>query len=128
MSLRFLGIAIALLLVSVGSASAAVGRGCTFEWQAPTTNADGTPLTDLAKYHLYVSRTSGVYPATPSAVVQAPATTVGCANVTGLTTTARYFAVVTALDTTGNESERSSEIFFDFDGTAPKAPSGFAIR
>lgn len=33
----------------------------TLTWDAPTTNTDGTPLTDLAGYYVYYSQTSGAF-------------------------------------------------------------------
>jgi hypothetical protein len=35
------------------------GTTATLTWDAPTTNADGTPLTDLAGYRIYYGTTSG---------------------------------------------------------------------
>ena len=37
------------------------GNSATLTWVAPTTNADGTPLTDLAGYKIYYGTSSGVY-------------------------------------------------------------------
>src|SRR4030042_1896878 len=46
------------LFLLVGSAFAV---DFTLSWDAPTTNADGTPLTDLAGYKVYYGTASGTY-------------------------------------------------------------------
>jgi hypothetical protein len=76
----------------------------TLVWDPPTTNADGTPLTDLAGYKIYYGLASGSY-----------ATIIPVGNV--LTYTVRnllanviYYFVATALDTSGNESAYSNEV------------------
>lgn len=73
----------------------------TITWEAPTLNADGTPLTDLAGYRVKWGTASGVYPNT--------------LDVTGTSTVVQnlpagsYFFRVTALDAAGNESAPSNE-------------------
>src|SRR3989475_802293 len=78
-------------------------------WTAPTTNVDGSPLTDLASYRVYFglsnppcpgSSYSQVASSTPS---PAPGQTV-TARLTGLSTGSLYYVAVTAVDTNGNES------------------------
>lgn len=69
----------------------------TLAWDAPTTNADGTPLTDLGGYRIYHGKQRGEY----SVILD-----VG--NVTRFTVTdlpagPRHFAVK-AYDISGNES------------------------
>ena len=72
-------------------------------WDAPTTNADGTPLTDLAGYKIYYGTSSGSY-----------TTTVDAGNVTTYNVPAlpsgTYYFAVTAVDTSGNESDYSNEV------------------
>jgi hypothetical protein len=83
-------------------------------WDAPTTNADGTPLTDLSGYWVYsaTSSLSSCPPAsTPrfvSSATPAPGTIVTYL-LTGLTDGTIYFVRVTAVDTSGNESACSNE-------------------
>jgi hypothetical protein len=74
-------------------------------WDAPTTNADGTPLTDLAGYKIYYGLSSGNY-----------SQNINVGNV--LTYTVRnllanitYYFVATAYDLSGNESAYSNEVF-----------------
>ncbi len=83
--------------------SPAYAGDATLSWDAPTTNADGTPLTDLAGYNVYYGTASGVY-GTPIDVHN-----VLTYKVTGLSEGLKYFAV-TAYDTGGNESCYSNEV------------------
>ncbi len=54
---KFLGIGLLLTLLIVSYAPAQVEAGqAILSWTAPTTNEDGTPLTDLAGYKLYYSK------------------------------------------------------------------------
>jgi hypothetical protein len=82
-------------------------------WTAPTTNADGSPLTDLASYRVYYAGSGAPCPGgtfvqvaslTPS---PAPNQTVSV-RLTGLTTTLLYNIAVTAVDMVGSESACST--------------------
>lgn len=70
----------------------------TLAWSAPTTNADGTPLTGLAGYKVYYGTTPGVY---TSIVVG----DVSSYQVVGLSNGQTYYFTVTAYDTYGIESD-----------------------
>jgi len=77
----------------------------TLEWDAPTTDAVGRPLQDLAGYRLY-------YQVTGSALGEAVMLEVGQATrftVSGLAS-GDYLFAVTALDTLGNESDLSEPL------------------
>ncbi len=75
----------------------------SLSWVAPTTNVDGTPLTDLAGYKIYYGTSSGNY---TSNINIGNATNYQVANLTnGLI----YYFAVTASDTSGNESGYSNE-------------------
>lgn len=78
-------------------------------WLAPTMNDDGTALTDLAFYRLYFSTASA--PCSGATFFQIPSPTTNpqinetiTYTVTGLLTGTRYFAAVTAVDSSGLES------------------------
>jgi hypothetical protein len=78
-------------------------------WVAPTTNTDGTPLTDLAAYRVYFGTSATPCPngtfvqiASPSPS-PAPNATVAV-RLTSLTTGARYNVAVVAVDASGNQS------------------------
>ncbi len=79
------------------------GNSAVLTWNAPTTNEDGTPLTDLAGYKIYYGMSHGKY-----------TKVIDVGNITrhkvkGLEPGAYYF-VVTAYDTEGNESTYSNEV------------------
>jgi hypothetical protein len=80
-------------------------------WTGPTTNADGTSLTDLAGYRIYLA--SAVPPRCPDASTgaavasSAPAPITGEAvayQIPGLAAGTTYVALITAVDSSGNES------------------------
>ncbi len=75
-------------------------------WNAPTTNVDGTPLTDLAGYKVYYGTTSKIY-GTPVDVKNALTYTV-----IGLQSDTTYYFAVTAYDKSipSNESKYSNEV------------------
>lgn len=77
----------------------------TINWVAPTTNADGTPLTDLAGFRLLIGTTSGVY----SQTVTIPSASTLTYTVTGLPANT-YYAVAKAYDTLNIESSPSIEV------------------
>jgi trimeric autotransporter adhesin len=88
----------AMLTVATGSSGNA-----TIFWDAPTTNADGTVLTDLAGYRIYYGTSPGDY---PSNIDVGNVTTYVFSNLAAGT----YYLVITAYDTSGNESSYSNEI------------------
>ena len=85
-------------------AAAAVAGTATLVWDAPTSNTDGSPITDLAGYKIYY----GTSPASYSASIDAgQATTYQVNNLTdGLT----YYFSVTAYTALLNESGFSNEV------------------
>ena len=79
----------------------------TLCWDPPTTNTDGTPLTDLAGYKAYSSQTSGTY-------TDAQGKDVGNVTCVNLEQTfgiqnGLYYYVVTAYNTAKIESPFSNE-------------------
>ncbi len=83
-------------------------------WDAPTTNSDGTQLTDLSHYRVYVGTSSSSCPGptfkqVPSPVPSPAVGDVVTTQVTGLTTGTTYVTQVTAVDTGGNESVCSNQ-------------------
>jgi len=77
----------------------------TLTWSAPTTNADGTPLTDLAGYKIYYGTESGNY----SNIVDVGYLDGAEVSYSLELTDNRYYFAVTAYDTSGNESDYSNE-------------------
>jgi len=89
------------------SSTAASGSGVdvVLRWSAPTTNADGSPLADLAGYRIYYD----TLPIDPSRSRITSTGTETSDTLRGLGRGSYHFAV-TAVDTSGNESAMSNEV------------------
>jgi hypothetical protein len=105
----FLGIALAISAVTLDAMPARAGI-LDASWTAPITNADGSPLTDLASYRFYYA--TSTTPCPGSAFVSIPSSTLSpgagetvAVTITGLRAGTQYYASVTAVDTTGGESD-----------------------
>ena len=92
--------------------SASCSWGCQLTWTAPTTNVDGSPLTNLESYTLYFQPAGSSTPQV-EATVKAPATS---ATVNGACKRGAY--TVTAVNSYGLESDPSNEVVV----TKPNAP------
>ncbi len=107
-------LATALILVAVAAAGVNVeAASVSVTWNAPTTNADGTPLTDLAGYRIYLGTAPPTCPGGSFHPVSSASTTPGSGqtvstSVTALSAGTTYFARVTAVDINGNESACST--------------------
>jgi hypothetical protein len=82
-------------------------------WTAPTTNTDGSSLTDLASYVLYYGPSTSPCPGSSSVRVASTTSSPGpnqtaSFRLAGLTTGALYNVAVTAVDSLGNQSACSS--------------------
>ena len=82
-------------------------------WGAPTTNTDGSPLTDLAFYRLYYGSAGTPCPGSAFLQVASPTPSPQTSEtltytLTGLSAGARYFVAVTAVDLSNIESACSS--------------------
>ncbi|NOZ69431.1 MAG: hypothetical protein GXP46_09380, partial [Deferribacteres bacterium] len=95
----------ALIISILLSAATLYAGDVTLTWTPPTTNADGTPLTDLAGFKVYYGTASGNY----SQVIDVNDPNQTQYQVTGLTNGQTYYFAVTAYDTSGNESDYSNE-------------------
>lgn len=111
---------LAALLVLV--AFPALGQAPTLDvsltWNPPTTNTDGTPLTDLAGYKVYWGTVSGTYPNSVSAPLGSGYVVSG----QNLAENQNYCFVVTAVNTFGRESAPSNEACVTTP-TIPRDPS-----
>lgn len=106
---RRAGRALLIAAATLGWMSSADAGSVTLSWTAPTTNRDGTPLMDLAGYRLYVDTRTPTCPGGPFLAVASPTAAPASGqtvsdHLTGLTASTTYFARVTAVDTSGNES------------------------
>ena len=75
----------------------------TLSWTVPTENTNGTPVTDLAGYHIYYGTSEGAWTSTIT-VLEATETSY---VVSGLAPGTYYFAVV-AFNTAGEDSPQSN--------------------
>jgi len=78
----------------------------TLAWDAPTTDATGAPLTDLASFRVYYGPNTPITRDNTTMVAAGSQPTV---TLTGLEA-GLYYLAVSALDHDGNESELSAEI------------------
>ncbi len=106
------GVSLFLLALLVRAPAATAGV-LDARWTAPTTNSDGSRLTDLASYRVYYGTQGAPCPGPSRAQVASPtsspsANTTVRFRLTGLTTGTRYSVSVTAVDSAGNESPCSS--------------------
>lgn len=98
----------------------------TFYWTPPTTNMDGSPLTDLAGYKFYCGNAPATYtegidiglPSIPEYLIE---------NVLGQVD-GDFYCAMTAYDDNGNESILSNEVNFPFDNAPPAAVGGVGVR
>ena len=80
----------------------------TLQWQPPTENTDGTPLTDLAGYRIYY----GVDPANLSDLIELPNPGLTTYVVEQLAPNTWYFAM-TSVNDRGQESDLSNQLIGD---------------
>ena len=92
-----------LAAFDIAVTQAALGN-VTLSWAAPTQNADGSPLTDLAGYKIYYGTSSGIYDHEIS--INNPGTTTYVVD--NLVPDTYYFAA-TSFNSTGIESNYSGE-------------------
>ena len=95
---------IILILIFLIWAGVSFAESVSLRWDAPTTNTDDTPLTDLAGFNIYQGTETGVY----GSPVNVGYTL--CHIVTGLTAGITYYFAATAFDVSGNESAYSNEV------------------
>ena len=113
-----------LLALLLTFALVAPASAVDFEFDWPQTNTDGSNLTDLAGARVYVcpgspcTKATGVKtgPDIAPPAADPPAAAIGIFSVT----TGKGFVVVTAFDTSGNESGESNAV--PFDAIAPQSP------
>lgn len=94
-------IIIALLLIALPTRVFAANM--TVTWEAPTTNEDGSPLTDLAGYKVYYGTDSNSYQSVVDVGDVLTYSLIGLDEGT-------YYIAVTAYDTSANESDYSNEV------------------
>jgi hypothetical protein len=106
MTTKHLGLALSstLFFILILTAWHANANQVDTSWEAPTVNADGTPLTDLAGYNLYYWQPSWLAPIVINVGNQTTYT------LSDLEAGQTYNFAVSAYDTSGNESIQSQEV------------------
>jgi hypothetical protein len=116
-----------ILLIALCFLSYQAGAGeAELTWTAPTQNTDGTPLTDLAGFKIYIGTTQGgPYPVTVD-VADPTATTITIPNLTAGTT---YWFVSTAYNSADpvQESDFSNEVSKLIPHPVPMPPTGLTV-
>jgi len=112
-ALHFGARVIALATMIVPFASHAHAAAINVSWTAPTTNSNGTKLTDLAGYRIYLGTSTPSCPGGGYHAVSSPTTTPSAgqtmsSRIASLTASTTYYARITAIDTSGTESGCSS--------------------
>lgn len=102
-------------------------------WEPPTTNADGTPLDDLAGYMIAVTAEGEDVNAGAAVLaerlIDSPATLVfQDASILSELSAQRYSVWVAAFDTAGNVSQYSGPAPLDATTLAPSSPSGVKVE
>jgi hypothetical protein len=97
-------IALLLLVGIVALPALVMAANVTLAWENPTTNEDGSPLTDLAEMFVHVGTSPGQYATT------IPVGLATSHQVTELDAGVAYVFAVTAADTAGNVSQYSNEV------------------
>ena len=121
-----------ILAGSIVATARVEAASVTVNWLVPTTNANGTPVTDLAAYRIYLATSTPPCPSASFFTRPAPATTPAHGDIvskiiTGLTAGTTYVARVTAVDTQGNESACSDSASGMANGS-DTAPSSLLCR
>ena len=107
---RFIITPVTTALILAGCAASGV---LDVSWVAPTTNADGSPLTDVVSYQVYYSTTDPPCPTGSAIAAAAPKVPLPpdqrlVVRLTGLTVGKLYFVAVTAMNSRGSESNCTS--------------------
>jgi len=74
-------------------------------WQAPTSNVDGSPCTDLAGYRVFYGNVPGQY----GQSLQVSSPDITSIVIEGLTSSTTWYFAVKAMTAGGTESEYSNE-------------------
>jgi CARDB/Divergent InlB B-repeat domain len=109
MGVAGLWIGLSVLAALLGLVAEAGAGLVEVSWTAPTTNANGSPLTDLAGYRVYMGTSSPACPGSSYHAVAASdpspaANQTVRATITGLNAGTTYWVRITAVDSRGNQS------------------------
>lgn len=112
-----------LALLALLAAWIAFAATANLTWEAPTTNSDGSPLTDLASYKIY-REVNGDGNFALLAGVAEPTTTYSDTTLSD----GVFCYYVTAVDDTGNESGPSNTACKTIDTILPGSPANLQVN
>ena len=123
--MKWVVIASMMLMLVCGSALGAT-LNLKASWTPPTTNSDGTPLTDLASYKLY--RTDGGR--TLISTITAPSSSYNFSVTVADQSAGTITFVITAVDTNSNESVDSNTASYSYNlnTVPPAAPKNLTVQ
>ena len=109
---RFIITPVTTALILAGCAASGV---LDVSWVAPTTNTDGSPLTDVVSYRVYYGTTDPPCPTGSAIGAAAPKVPLPpdqrlVVRLTGLTVGKLYFVAVTAVNSRGSASSCTSTV------------------
>lgn len=113
---------IILLILLIPSFAIAGLNPKTASWTAPTTNTDGTAITNGAGFNLYCGKTSNTYTVTiniPNWSTTSTSLPI-FSNYVG-----QIYCSMTAYNTAGGMSGYSNEVSYQVDTLAPSSPGNF---
>lgn len=90
--------------ITVNAGTSSTGSA-TLSWKAPTSNTDGTPITDLAGFYIY----DGTSPSAMQLIATVSSASTTTYTVTKLTSGTWYFAIA-AYDSAGAQSALSNDV------------------
>ena len=120
---KIAGVLVALSFVLGFISPIASAGDATLTWTAPTTRADGSPLTNLAGFRIRYGTAIGSYPN----VVQVPGASVTTFLVPNLTGGVTYFFVMSAYDANGIESANTSSVSKAIPISPPNPPTNVVV-
>lgn len=88
----------------IATATASYSADVNLSWEAPTSNTDGSPASDIKGYRVHVGTAPGVYTRSEETGNRTTAT------IGSLSESQTYYFAVTAFDSAGTESDPSNEI------------------
>jgi hypothetical protein len=114
-------------------ALSAVGASQKMTWEAPTTNEDGTALTDLAGYEIAISDSGVNLNDSDIALARIPIQDKTAVEWVGNQLSAglpsgQYAWWIRAVDEAGNKSEYAGPVILTLKNSRPNKPKNFNVR